>query len=45
MEDEIIKCSDVSNVAGNDFCKFETLDITELEKHAEAQHKDHDKIG
>ena len=45
MDDEIIKCSDVSNVDGNDFCKFETVDMRELENHVDAEHTDRDKIS
>ena len=45
MEDEIVKCTDVSNVAANDFCKFETLDIRELEKHVEAEHTVNEKTS
>ena len=45
MAGETMKCSDVSNVNGNEFCKFETVDMTELEKHVEVEHSDDEKTG
>ena len=45
MEDNIINCSDVSNVNGNDFCMFKTVDMTKLEEHVELEHTDHKKPG
>ena len=38
MEDEVVKCCDVSNVVGNSRCKFETSGITELENHVQEKH-------
>ena len=38
MEDEVVKCCDVSNVVGNSRCKFEISDITELENHVQEKH-------
>ena len=45
MGEEVIRCCDVSNVAGNDLCKFATFDLEQLEKHVQRQHENDEKRG